>query len=267
MHIKELYIYPIKSARGIPLTSARLDARGLELDRRWMIIDDKDVFLTQRKVPRMALIEVAMCEDRLTVRAAGMEELRLPAHQETGTTRRVQVWDDTVDAIDAGDDAARWFTAMMDRPCRLVRMPDDAQRVADPRFARKEALVSFVDAFPLLLISQASLDDLNTRLVEPVPMNRFRPNIVLDGCLPYEEDTWESIEIGQIAFRVAKPCARCAVPAVDQQTGERCREPLRTLESYRTRNGKVCFGQNIVHEGIGILKVGDSATVIARKAE
>ncbi len=263
MHLKELHIYPIKSARGISLNTARLDARGLELDRRWMIVDDNGGFLTQRIHPRMALIRVEVRDRHLTVQTEGMQELTIPLRQESGMTRRVQIWEDTVDAIDAGDEAARWFTSMMDRPCRLVHMPEEARRVANPRYARQDTLVSFADAFPLLLISRASLDDLNTRLALPVTMDRFRPNLVLDGCRPYEEDTWKSIQIGRTLLHVAKPCARCTVPTVDQKTGTRGIEPLRTLESYRTRNGKVYFGQNLVHEGKGILSVGDPASVIS----
>ena len=266
MHLKDLCIYPIKSARGISLRSARLDARGLELDRRWMLIDDHGGFLTQRKLPRMALIQVEVRENRLGIRTEGMEELTIPLLQESGSTRRVQIWEDTVDAIDAGDAAALWFTSMMDRPCRLVYMPDQTRRLADPRYARAEALVSFVDAYPLLLLSQASLDDLNTRLSEPVTMDRFRPNLVVDGCGPYEEDTWNRIQIGEASFRVAKPCARCTVPTVDQTTGQRGVEPLRTLESYRKNDGKVYFGQNLIHEGTGILHVGDTVSIIPPQA-
>jgi uncharacterized protein YcbX len=265
MHLKELHIYPIKSARGISLKTAQLDARGLELDRHWMLVDDDGNFLTQRKIPRMALIRVEVRENHLAVRTGGLSELMIPRHHESGMSRRVQVFDDAVDAIDDGDDAARWFTSMMGRSCRLVHMPGDAHRIANPRYARQESLVSFVDAFPLLLLSQASLDELNTRLAEPVTMDRFRPNLVIDGCAPYEEDTWERIQIGKTSFHVAKPCARCAVPGVNQGTGERGVEPLRTLESYRTRDGKVYFGQNLIHEGNGLLSVGDSAFALSLK--
>lgn len=266
MHLKELFIYPIKSARGISLRTAQLDARGLELDRRWMLVDDDGVFLTQRTIPRMALIRVEVRENHLAVGSDGMEELTVPLFPEAGITRRVRVWEDAVDAIDAGDDVARWFTLMMGRSCRLVHMPEESRRSADPRYAQQESLVGFADAFPLLLISQASLDDLNARLAEPVPMDRFRPNLVVDGCSAYEEDTWERIQIGQTTFHVVKPCARCTVPTVDQTTGQRGTEPLRTLQSYRTLNGKIYFGQNLIHEEKGILIVGDTLSVITSHA-
>ena len=266
MHLKELYVYPIKSARGISMKSAQLDARGLELDRRWMLIDDDGGFLTQRKNPRMALLRVEVREKHLVVRTDGLQELTVPIHPVSEMARRVQIWKDTVDAVDCGDDAARWFTSMLDRSCRLVYMPDEARRIADLRYARQESPVSFVDAFPLLLISKASLDDLNNRLAEPVTMDRFRPNLVIEGCATYEEDTWERIQIGQTSFHVAKPCVRCTVPNVDQKTGTRGVEPLRTLESYRTFDGKVCFGQNLIHEGKGILRVGDPLSVMSLKA-
>ena len=265
MHLKELHIYPIKSARGISLKTARLDARGLELDRRWMLVDENGSFLTQRKIPRLALLHVEVREGHLAVQTDGLQELTVPFRPESGVARRVRVWEDTVDAFDAGDDAARWFTSMMGRSCRLVHMADEAHRIADLRYARQESLVSFADAFPLHLSSQGSLDDLNSRLAEPVTMDRFRPNLVIDGCSPYEEDTWERIQIGPTTFHVAKPCARCAVPTVDQVTGKRGVEPLRTLESYRTRNGKVHFGQNLIHEGKGPLRVGDPLTVLSLK--
>jgi uncharacterized protein YcbX len=263
MHLSELHIYPIKSARGISLATSRLDARGLEFDRRWMLVDESGGFLTQRKLPRMALIRVAVLEHSLLIKAAVENDLTVPLHPAMGPLREVTVWNDTVEAIDCGDEAARWFTLALDRSCRLVWMPDESKRIVDPRNAHREALVGFADAYPLLLISQASLDDLNSRLKIAVPMDRFRPNIVINGCNSYEEDTWRDIQIGAVKLRMVKPCARCAVPTVNQETGKRGVEPIRTLESYRTKDGKVLFGQNVVHEGEGALAVGDTVTVIS----
>jgi uncharacterized protein YcbX len=261
LRLTELHTYPIKSARGISLSSARVELRGLEHDRRWMVIDDEDSFLTQRSIPRMALIRIALGSSHLAVKSEGMNELRLPLRPESGNTRRVRVWNDTVDAMDAGDEAASWFTRMLSRPCRLVFMPDQTERLVNPKYTSQKAIVGFADAFPFLLISQASLDDLNSRLSEPVPMNRFRPNLVLEGCEAYEEDIWATVKIGNVLFRVAKPCERCSVPTVNQDTGIRATEPILTLSSYRTIGGKVCFGQNLTSDTLGELSVGDEVSV------
>ena len=257
--LSELHIYPIKSARGISLSSARVDFRGLEHDRRWMVVDEQGRFLTQRSIPRMALIHVDLRPSHLAVKAEGMEELLLPLRPESGDTLRIRVWDDSFDAMDTGEEAASWFTEMLSRTCRLVFMSDQTERLVNPKYAPQRTVLSFADAFPFMLISQASINDLNARLAEPVPMNRFRPNLVLDGCDAYEEDTWTSLRIGTIGFYVAKPCSRCAVPTVNQETGIRAAEPIYTLGSYRTIGGKICFGQNLTHEAQGILTVGDEA--------
>jgi len=257
LQLSELYIYPIKSARGISLSSARVDIRGLEHDRRWMVVDEQGKFLTQRSIPRMALIRAELDSSYLSVKAAGMNELRLPLSPESGDPLRVCVWDDFFDAMDAGDEAASWFTKMLSRPCRLVFMPDQVERHVNPKYAPQTTFVSFADAFPFMLISQASLNDLNSRLTEPVPMNRFRPNLVLEGCKAYEEDTWATVTIGSVRFHVAKPCSRCTVPTVNQDTGIRASEPILTLGSYRSIDGKVYFGQNLTHDTQGMLTVGD----------
>ena len=261
LRLSELYMYPIKSARGISLSAAHADTRGLEHDRRWMVVDEQGKFLTQRSIPQMALIRVELGPSHLSVKAEGTNELRLPLRPDSGDSMHVCVWDDSFDAMDAGDDAASWFSKMLSRPCRLVFMPDRTERFVNPKYAPQKSLVSFADAFPFLLISQASLDDLNSRLIEPVPMNRFRPNLVVEGCNAYEEDTWATVTIGSISFRVAKPCARCTVPTVDQETGIRSPEPILTLSSYRTVEGQVYFGQNLTHDTLGMLTVGDEVHV------
>ena len=166
LRLSELHIYPIKSARGISLSSARVDFRGLEHDRRWMVVDEQGKFLTQRSIPRMALIHVDLCPSHLAVKAEGMEELLLPLRPESGDTLRVHVWDDSLDAMDTGEETASWFTKMLSRPCRLVYMPDQTERLVNPKYAPERSVVSFADAFPFMLISQASLDDLNARLAD-----------------------------------------------------------------------------------------------------
>ncbi|MCX6134545.1 MAG: MOSC domain-containing protein [Ignavibacteriales bacterium] len=264
LHLTEIHIYPIKSARGISLSSARLDDRGLELDRRWMVVDEDGHFLTQRTLPRMALIHVTLGEDHLSVTSRGLSELIVPFRRPSGAMIRVRVWEDSLDVMDVGQDAASWFTELLGVRCRLVQMPEKSERFIDSKYAPVKSPVSFADAFPLLLMSETSLDDLNTRLAEPVPMNRFRPNLVIAGSSAYEEDTWRILQIGSVSFRVAKPCARCSVPTVDQDTGEAGKEPIRTLSTYRTRDSKVYFGQNLIHEGRGIVNVGDAAHAMTR---
>ena len=264
LHLTEIDIYPIKSARGISLPSARLDDWGLEFDRRWMVVDEKGHFLTQRTLPTMALINVALKEDHLSVTSRGVGELAVPFLVSPSAKLRVDIWDDSLDAVDVGPDAASWFTALLGLRCRLVQMPEKPARFIDRKYAPQNSPVSFADAFPLLLISQMSLEDLNARLAVPVPMNRFRPNLVIGGSSAFEEDTWRSLEIGSVSFRVAKPCARCTVPTVNQDTGEAGKEPMRTLRTYRARDSKVYFGQNVIHEGHGILKVGDVVQAITR---
>jgi hypothetical protein len=222
-----------------------------------MVVDERGKFLSQRSIPRMALIHVELGSQQLTVKAEGMADLLLPLRPTSGDMLQVRVWDDSLDALDTGQEAALWFSKVLSRPCRLVYMADHTQRIVNPKYAPQDTLVSFADAFPFLLISQASLDNLNSRLVAPVAMNRFRPNLVLDGCDAYEEDTWANLRIGSIIFRVAKPCSRCTVPTVDQETGVRTSEPIFTLSTYRTIGGKVYFGQNLTHEMEGILTVGD----------
>jgi hypothetical protein len=224
-----------------------------------MVVDELGKFLTQRTIPRMALIHVELGLSHLVVKAESMNDLLLPLRPEPATMLPVLVWKDYVNAIDTGEEAAAWFTKMLSRSCRLVFMPDTTERIANPKYATQKALVSFVDAFPFMLLSQASLNELNSRLEHPVPMNRFRPNLVIEGCKAYEEDSWANLRIGDVHFEVAKPCERCTVPTVDQDTGIRSPEPILTLGSYRTVDGSIYFGQNLIHEAQGILTVGDEA--------
>jgi MOSC domain-containing protein len=252
-----LNIYPIKSARGIALAESEVDGFGLRYDRRWMVVDDSGQFLSQRSHSRLALVVPSIAGDELRVDAPGMPTLEIPLHPSPTVATTVAVWDDVCPATWVGEPAACWFSEFLGSACSLVHMPDDVVRPADSKFAPQEAKVSFADGFPFLLISEESLADLNRRLAEPLPMNRFRPNLVVAGGGPYEEDRWVCIEIGGIRLRVVKPCGRCVVTTTDQTTGERGKEPLRTLATYRKRDGEVMFGQNVVHEGGGRLRVGD----------
>ena len=258
LQLTALNIYPIKSAHGITLAESEVDGFGLRYDRRWMVVDDSGQFLSQRSHSRLALVVPSIRGDKLRVNAPGMPTLEMPLHPSAAVRTVVAVWDDVCSASWVGESAAQWFSDFLDCPCSLVHMTEDAVRPADPAFAPTGSMVSFADGFPFLLISEESLADLNGRLAEPLPMNRFRPNLVVAGGEPYDEDHWTQLEIGGIRLRVVKPCGRCVVTTTDQTTGERGKEPLRTLATYRKRDGEVMFGQNVLHEGQGQLRVGDA---------
>ena len=258
-----LIVYPVKSAKGVVLQSATAGPRGLGGDRRWMVVDERRVFLSQRTHPRLALASVAVEGCRLVLGAPGMPRLILDPPPEGAETVRVQVWDDVCDAQPAGQAATLWFSALLGLPCSVVYLPDTSRRPVAPRGGAPAAEVGFADAFPFLLVSEASLADLNSRLARPVLMDRFRPNLVVSGCEPYAEDSWRRIRIGPVVLHVVKPCSRCSTTTVDQATAERGREPLATLATYRRAGDKVMFGQNLVHEAGGTLRLADQVTVLA----
>ena len=261
--LEGLYYYPIKSCRGTALDEAIIGPRGIVADRHWMVIDAMGNFLSQRELPRMALIEPRLGNGTLNISAPGMAPIMIHANGD-GSRRHVTVWDDKCVAIDEGDITATWFTTFLGVDARLVRIPDDEVRRVDPTYATSTDQVGFADVFSFLLTSQTSLHELNRRLDAPLPMNRFRPNIVIDGAEPFEEDRWQSIRIDGISFTVAKPCARCAITTTDQNTAERSKEPLRTLATFRKATTGVMFGQNLVHQSTGILRVGSEVEVHKR---
>jgi uncharacterized protein YcbX len=261
VHLSQLFIHPVKSCRGIGVDVAEVDDRGLRYDRRWMVSDPGGGFLTQRDHPRLATVVPTIRGQGLELEAPGMPTLVVPA-EPTGTpTLRVGIWRDEVAAVSAGDEAAAWFSKVLGLACELVGMPASTRRGVSPRHGRPGDLVSFADGYPLLLISQSSLDELNRRLEAPVPMERFRPNLVVDGCGPHDEDLWRTLNVGGITFHNVKPCARCVITTTDHVTGERGPEPLRTLARYRTVDGRILFGVNLVHDRRGTLRVGDAVQV------
>jgi|SRR6266436_2990395 len=265
--ISALTIYPIKSCGGIVLETARIGQRGFYGDRAFMLVDPSGCFITQREQPRMALITPVLKEDGvLTVKAPGMQEIAISA-TDTGKRREVVIWNDTCIAVDQGDEAAEWFSTFLCTVCRLVRMPEDYMRRVNPHYAISERdEVGFADGYPFLLTTVASLDDLNARLEQPIPMNRFRPNIVVRNTLPYAEDMWRKIRIGQTVFHIVKSCARCSIPTTDQVTARREKEPLKTLATYRNATRGVMFGQNLIHEHEGIIRVNDPVEIIEEAA-
>jgi hypothetical protein len=262
MKISALYYYPIKSCKGVSVERIALDARGFAHDRRLMVVDSAYQFLTQREQARMALIEPRLQSETLTLNAPGVSPLTLTLTQ-ASTRVEVVIWRDRCIAIDQGETVSCWLSDFLGESCRLVYFADDVVRQCDQTYAlRATDQVGFADGFPLLLTSEASLTDLNRRLDTPLPMNRFRPNLVVSGCEPYAEDTWRHIRINGIVFDVVKPCARCVITTTHQETAERGREPLRTLATYRDWQGKATFGQNVIHTALGCLHVGDEIEVI-----
>ena len=260
--LKEITIYPVKSAGGIAVQEREVESRGLAGDRRWMVVSPDGDFLTQRDWPRMALIVPTLEANALRLDAPGCAPLRVPRLPE-GERLTVRVWRSVCEAVSAGADADVWLSAFLGMPCRLVYMPEDTRRTVSREFTAGEGIVSFADGFPLLLIGESSLDDLNTRLAEPLPVNRFRPNLMVTGSAPYAEDDWKQVRVGEVLFHVVKPCARCVMTTVEQTTGERTGpEPLQTLAGYRREDGKVMFGQNLIPEGTGKVRIGDEVEVI-----
>jgi MOSC domain-containing protein len=253
-----IHVYPIKSAAGIAASQWELDQFGLQYDRRWMVVNPAGHLITQRTHPRLALVRPSLADHRLLVEAPGQSVLQLSLTPLPAVATTAVVHGDACDAVWLGEEPARWFSQFLDCPCSLVYMSEETVRPADPAYAADGVRVSFADAFPFLLLSEESLADLNTRLAQPVPMNRFRPNLVASGGGPYWEDALGDFSIGAIGFRAVKPCARCVLTTTDQATAARGPEPLRTLSTYRKQGSGVLFGQNLVHRGRGRLTVGDS---------
>lgn len=262
MFLAEIWIYPIKSLGGIPLTESTVEPRGLQYDRRWMLVDAGGEFITQRKIHEMALIGVNFASGGFNVahRSFPHDPLFIPFEPVTNHFVQVRVWDDTVGAVTVSAEADRWFSRYLRQPVRLVKMTEETSRPVDMRYAKNGETVSFADGYPLLLIGRASLDDLNARLPEPVSMRRFRPSVVVGGASPFAEDAWENIKIGSATFRAVKPCARCVLTTIDPATGQAGAEPLKTLATYRQRNGKLLFGMNLLAEA-GYLAVGDRVEI------
>jgi uncharacterized protein YcbX len=261
--VSALYIYPIKSCRGIEVRSFRLDDLGPQFDRRYMVVDANGVAITQRMEPRLALVVPSLQPTTLLVRAQGMQSLKLPLMQHgDGRVVEVEHFDHRSPAFDAGSDASGWFSEWLGRECRLVYMPNAQVRRVSPEHAPAAAYTAFTDGFPELLLSTASIDDLSARSRTTLVPERFRPTILITGCDAYAEDSWRKIRIGDLPFDVVKPCARCVVTTIDPMTAERGKEPLATLNEYRKQGSKVLFGQNCVHRELGSVRVGDSIEVI-----
>lgn len=263
--VSRIFVYPIKSCRGIEVDSAELTPRGLARDRRYMLVDANGRFLTQRRHPEMALIATAFDDDGLVLSAPGRTNLRLPAGMDSASRDvcQVRIWSDTVEATLADPEINIWFSEVLGFACGLVYLADDQHRPVTNPAAGFDDEVGFADAAPLLLISDASLAELNRRLQSPVGIERFRPNLVVTADLPHAEDAWQAITIGAARCDIAWPCSRCILTTVDPATGIRdpAGEPFATLRSYRQRDRSVYFGQNLIPRALGTISVGQACMI------
>jgi uncharacterized protein YcbX len=261
--VSGLFIYPVKSLSGIAVDNAVVTSRGLQHDRRLMLVDEHNCFLTQRDYPQMALLQPVPAPGGLYFqhKKNAVNPLFVPREPATGTVVMVTVWDDVCAGIIYQQSINEWFSNALGIRCSLVYMPDSSRRAVDKKYAQRDEITSFSDAYPILIISQCSLDDLNARLTIPIPMNRFRPNIVFTGGEPFLEDKLSEFSINNIVFKGVKPCARCTIPTINQDDSSTSKEPLKTLATYRFRDNKILFGQNLLHEGDGIIRIGDTIDV------
>ena len=271
MYLSKINIYPVKSLGGVSMENSVVENRGLRFDRRWMLVDEKNNFLTQRENPLMATVKIEVLKNGLRV-SSGNETLEIPFETNSQETASVRIWSTRCRARVYEGNFNQWFSNILQKDCKLVLMPEETQRRVNYFYAiHKNDAVSFADGYPVLLAGEGSLADLNSRLKKPVPMNRFRPNLVVSGADAFAEDGWKQIKIGSVIFHVVKPCARCVITTIDQSNGEKQGvEPLKTLSIYRipkrSIKKKILFGQNLIPEnGGGILNVGDEIEVIETK--
>jgi uncharacterized protein len=264
IEISSLIYYPIKACRGIEVESAHVERMGLENDRRMMVVTPAGEFLTQREVPRLALVTPALQGDTVVLSAPNYDVIQIGI-QKTGTPIPVNIWRSKgVQAIDQGQEAAAWFSDWLGVDVRLVHFAEGYQRRVNERWAvRDDDHTGFADGYPILLTSEEGLQDLNLHLEHPVPMNRFRPNVVVKGCEPFAEDSWNRIRVGDVELAVVKPCARCAVTTIDKETLEQSKEPLKTLGKYRKQALGAIFGQNVIPLKEGCLELGMNVDVLS----
>lgn len=279
MHISEINVYPIKSLGGVSQNATFVEKRGLQLDRRWMLVTHDGKFLTQREFPKMATLSVWIEPDGrgLGVAANRFGDIFVPMNPDSPERQQVTIWNSECEAAVYGAALNEWFSDVIETQVRLVKMPGDTLRSVNERFDSGGDVVSFADGYPLLLTTTASLRDLNSRLETPIGMERFRPNVVIDGAAAFDEDNWERIRIGDASFRITKPCARCVITTVDQLSGVVAgNEPLKTLASFRRAKhvmperfvglgldaNAVLFGTNLIPETVGaVIKVGDEVSI------
>ncbi len=259
MQVTQLFIYPIKSLGGIELTQSEVTQRGLQYDRRYMLVDENGQFLTQRTLHQLALFSLAIVDDGFVV-TFHEHQLKIPFSM-LGATQQVTVWDDVLEAVVADEQYNNWFSKHLNMPVKLVYMHQASIRPVNPKYANNNEQLSFADGYPVLVISEASLNNLNSKLSKPITMDRFRPNIVVDGLTTHQEDELGTFTLGTTLFKVAKPCGRCVVTTINQKTLQTSKEPLATLAKYRLAGDTVNFGANTICITEGKIQVGDAITL------
>lgn len=270
MELSEINIYPIKSLGGISLSEAKVEKKGLQYDRRWMLVDEKGNFFTQREFPKMATLRVSLENGGLKVVSAENQSIAIPFEPTSNDKITVKVWSSRCKAISYDETINRWFSSQLETNCKLVAMPEETRRKVNPFYAIRKFrdVVSFADGYPVLLIGEGSLTDLNSKLENPIPMNRFRPNLVVKNSAAFAEDKWKKIRVGEAVFHLVKPCARCVMTTIDQEKGVlNGKEPLKTLATYRLvkkrGESKILFGQNLIAEEAGLrVKMGDKVEIL-----
>jgi uncharacterized protein len=261
LQISQIFVYPIKSMGGVEIFNADITDRGIKFDRRWMLVDDKYAFITQREFPQLSLLKVRIENDGLRVidEYSNSPDLLVPFMGFSGSPFKVSIWNAICDAVATDKLIDQWFSDILKIKCRLVFMPDETMRPVDTTsgFAPQGKFTSFADAYPFLLLGQESLNDLNSKLVNPVSITRFRPNLVFSGGHPYQEDEIEKFEINGVKFLGLENCARCSIISINQENATRSKEPIKTLSTFRKRGNDIHFGRNVVHTGTGTVSVGD----------
>lgn len=269
LKLSEIWVYPVKSLGGISLQEAQVTDRGLESDRRWLLVDKDGKFISQRENPELALFRPQVEEGNLKItHRKSLESVNVPLRPVSDKNEKIKVtvWEDTIEALEVSSAISEWFTKQLGFSVRLVYMPKESERKVDPDYAISgNEITSFADAYPFLIIGQSSLNDLNSRLEEKVPMNRFRPNFVFTNGEAFEEDFWRDFTIGNVSFVGVKRCDRCVMTTVDQEKGVVSgKDPLKTLAKYRNFGNKVLFGQNLIGLGLGVVSVGDEIKVLSK---
>ena len=261
--LSNLTYYPIKACRGFDVAESRVERMGLADDRRMMVVTPEGEFLTQREYPRLALVTPVLKNNSVTLSAPNFDSMQF-AVQRSGTPTMVNIWKSKgVHAIDQGGESAQWFSDWLGVSVRLVHVADGYKRKLNPEYSvSAEDHTGFADGYPILIISEASFLDLNSKLISPLSMNRFRPNIVVQNCEPFAEDTWKRIRIGDVEMALVKPCPRCEVTTIDKETLERDKEPLKTLATYRKQEGGAMFGMNVIPLNQGTIKTGMSVEIL-----
>lgn len=259
-----IFIYPVKSLPGISLEIAEVKEKGFANDRRWMLVDSTNNFITQRFFPQMVFIKVEIVNDKLKFisRRNQIEPLEINISDQPQKFTRVRIWDDIVDAVEYSKEINSWFSKVIETDCKLVYMPNSTKRLTSTKYFDESKSVSFADGYPYLIIGEESLRNLNSKLNESIKMSQFRPNIVFRGGIAHDEDNWKNIKIGRLKFTVGKPCARCVITTINPNSGLKNKEPLATLSKYRNFDGKVMFGQNAIANTEGTIKLGDKIEII-----